>query len=187
MAKTFLKVHLNYKHWERANLRVKNTKIYENSYRKIEANEVSFLGEVVFEDFLNKNSVLFKDDRISTKHDYTINNSITLDVKTKDRTVLPKKHYDNSVPLYNHDHQRPDFYYFISLLRDKNSNLQNISRFTHAFILGGIDLHTLEEKGKHWKKNQIDPSNNTKFWTDCINVSMDLLIDNRDMIKVFKN
>ena len=100
---------------------------------------------------------------------------------------MPKKHFDNSVPLYNHSHQRPDYYYFISLLRNSSDKSKNIRRFTHAFILGGIDLNTLEKKGKHWKKDEIDPSNGTKFWTDCINVSMELLLDNREMIGIFKS
>ena len=58
----------------------------------------------------------------------------------------------------NHNKNELNFYYFISLFREKNSEIKDISKFSHAFILGGIDLCTLEEKGTHWKKNQIDPS-----------------------------
>lgn len=186
MAKTYKQVILNTIHWDAASDRVENSKIFKYSHRKKEANQVGYLGEVVFEEFLKKNKINFIDDRKKTTHDYSIGDSLTLDLKTKDRTVRPKKFFDNSVPLYNHEHQRPRYYYFISLLRDRSDRSKHIKRFTHAFILGGIDIVTLEKDGKHWKKDQIDPSNGTKFWTDCINVSMEQLIGNNEMLKIFK-
>ena len=185
MADTYKQVILSDIHWTETNNRVNKTKIYENSHRGRQANQVGFLGEVVFEEFLGKYKIKFIDDRQKTTHDYIINNDITLDLKTKDRTVKPKKDFDNSVPLYNHQHQRPKYYYFISLLRDKHNKSEDIERFTHAFILGGIDIVSLEKGGKHWKKGEIDYSNGTKFWTDCINVKMDQLMDNNNMIKIF--
>ena len=105
-------------------------------------------------------------------------------MKTKDRTAKPKKHYDNSVPLYNHSHQRPNYYYFISLLRKSHDNSDSIRRFSQAFIVGGIDLETLEKIGTRWKAGETDLRNGTKFWTDCINVSMEQLIDNQYMIEI---
>ena len=51
--------------------------------------------------------------------------------------------------------------------------------------MGGIDIATLERHGKYWEKDQVDPSNGTKFWTDCINVNMMQLIDNHEMITIF--
>ena len=185
MAKTYKPVILNSNHWDAASERVEKSKIFKNSHRKKEANQVGYLGEVVFEAFLKYNQINFIDDRKKTTHDYTISDSLTLELKTKDRTVKPEKHFDNSVPLYNHGHQRPHYYYFISLLRDRADKSKHITRFTHAFILGAIDIVTLEKDGKHWKKGQIDASNNTQFWTDCINVSMEQLIDNNEMLKFF--
>lgn len=185
MAKNYKQVTLNSSHWDAAYDRVENSKIFKNSHRKKEANQVGYLGEVVFEEFLKNNTINFIDDRKETTHDYSISDSLTLDLKTKDRTVKPLKHFDNSVPLYNHEHQRPLYYYFISLLRYRSDKSKYITRFTHAFILGGIDIATLEKEGKNWKKDQVDPSNGTKFWTDCINVSMEQLIDNNEMLKIF--
>jgi len=186
VATSYRQVILNNSHWDEASERVENSKIFSNSHRKKEANQVGCLGEVVLEEFLENNKIKFIDDRKKTTHDYVVSDSLTLDLKTKDRTVKPLRHYDNSVPLYNHEHQRPLYYYFISLLRDKTDKSKSITRFSHAFIMGGIDIVTLEKEGKTWKKNQVDPSNNTKFWTDCINISMDQLIDNKDMLKIFK-
>ena len=185
MADTYLRKVLEERHWILASERVDNSPIYENSHRKKSANQVGFLGEVVIEEFFRENGVNFSDEREKTTHDYLINGNITLDVKTKDRTVRLKKDYDNSVPLYNHSHQRPDYYYFISLLRNRSDNSECIRRFTEAYLVGGIDLETLERIGKHWKKGEIDTRNGTEFWTDCINVSMEQLINNRDMIEIF--
>ena len=49
---------------------------------------------MVFEEFLEKFKIKFIDDRQKTTHDYIINNDITLDLKTKDRTVKPKKNFE---------------------------------------------------------------------------------------------
>lgn len=184
MARTFIKMTLSKEHWNLASERVESSKIFHNSHRKKEANQVGFLGEVVLEDFFTSRGVKFVDDRDKTTHDYLINGSITLDLKTKDRTVAPTLLYDNSVPLYNHDHQRPDYYYFISLLRNKLDRSEDINRFTDAYIVGGIDFDSLEETGTHWKKDQVDMTNGTKFWTDCINISMEALINNNEMLRI---
>ena len=154
------------------------------SHRKEEGNQVGCLGEVVFESLLKNKGIAFIDDRQSTKHDYIVN-GYTVDVKTKDRTVRPLKHFDNSVPAYNHEHQRPNYYYFISLLRDKLVPTNSIRRFTYAFIVGGIDIGVLDERGTRWKAGDVDPSNGTKFWTDTININMGFLLENKTMINIF--
>ena len=168
---------MNEHHGEMAEERVNNSKIFENSHRKREANQVGFLGEVVLEQFFTNEKIEFVNHTHETTHDYFIKQKYTLDLKTKDRTVIPKITFDNSVPLYNHAHQRPDFYYFISLLRERKNRSRKINRFTHAFILGGIDIKTLELVGRIWRAGQVDTANGTKFWTDCINISMKELID----------
>lgn len=81
--------------------------LFENSRRKREANLVGCIGEVVFESFLHRHGIDFRDHRESARHDYVVG-GLSIDVKSKDRTALPERHFDNSVPLYNHEHQRPD-------------------------------------------------------------------------------
>jgi hypothetical protein len=121
-------------HWNKALERVEGLPIYEGSHRGVQGNEVGCLGEIVIEAFFKEHDVVFKDDRNSTTHNYTINEKYTLDVKTKDRTVPPRSNYDCSVPLYNHEHQRPDYYYFVSLFRDKKYKDGNdIGRF-YVFV-----------------------------------------------------
>lgn len=185
MAQTYRKKVIQPYHLELAIKRVEKAPIYKLSHRKKEANEVGFLGEILFEEFLKQNNIKFSDERISTKYDYIINNAISVDLKTKDRTVVPKIYYDNSVPLYNHDHQRPDYYYFISLFRNKDDKSKNITRFKEAYILGGISITNLEKYGKKWKAGETDQSNGTKFWTACINVNMKQLENNSKMLELF--
>jgi len=182
---SYTSITLNDYFWDTAIERVKESPIYDGSHRGKQANEVGFLGEIVAEAWFNKHRLLFQDDRSKTTHDYILNKKITLDVKTKDRTVIPRTNFDNSVPLYNHNHQRPDYYLFISLLRDKQFDDDDIRRFKKAFIVGSIDIETLESTGKTWKAGEIDPSNKTKFWTDCINIPMDKLIPLNKTIKIF--
>ena len=160
---------------------------YEYSHRKLQANFVGCIGEIVMGDFFEQKGIQFTDDRHNTTHDFLVSNCLTIDVKTKDRTVRPQRNYDNSVPLYNHEHQRPDYYYFVSLLRDKNRPDSDVYRFSHAFIVGGLDIATLEAKGRVWQENEIDPDNGTKFWTSCINVSMADLLSNKEMLSIFRS
>ena len=80
-----------------------------------------------------------------------------------------------------------DYYYFVSLLRDKQYEAgDDIRRFKEAFICGGKDLQSLEREGKQWNAGETDPSNGTTFWTACINVHMGQLICNNDMITRLK-
>lgn len=168
-------------------MRAKSLPTFHGSHRGSQANIVGSIGEVVFEKFLFWHSVDFVDQRHNTKHDYIIGKNLTLDVKTKDRTVAPQIYFDNSVPIYNHEHQRPNYYFFVSLLRDESVRISSIHRFKKAFLLGGIDLETLDREGNHWNAGQVDPSNGTKFWTACINVSIRTLLSCGDMLDIFKN
>lgn len=173
--------------WDSANKRLKNIPVFEGSHRGYAANEVGVIGEIIAEDWFKRTGIIFDDHRDKTTHDYLISDRYTLDVKTKDRTCMPKLSFDNSVPLYNHSHQRPDYYMFISLLRDTSYDPADIERFREAFIVGVIDFEGLEKHGVMWRAGDIDSTNGTKFWTDCINVRMDVLTPLRDIIQVWKS
>jgi hypothetical protein len=160
--------------------------ILEGSHRRQQANEVGLLGEVIIEEFFDEHGINYQDERTRTTHDYTMQNGVTVDVKTKERTVRPQAHYDNSVPLYNHAHQRPDFYYFVSLMRHSRQSTTDLERFSEAHILGALSLRRLEQVGKYWKAGTTDPRNGTTFWTDCLNVSMAQLLENTEMTRIFK-
>lgn len=185
MAYYYRQVDLTPEILEQAEERASQLPIYERSHRGLPANIVGCIGEVVFQKFLVRNQIPFEDLTNRTDLDYIISGEISVDVKTKDRTVLPQRHFANSVPLYNHDHQRPDYYYFVSLLRDRRNLSDDASRFKKAFLMGGIDIGTLEHDGERKEAGETDP-NGTTFWTPCINVSMEQLISNAEMLKIFK-
>lgn len=159
-----------------ATSRAANLPIFENSHRAAAANLVGCIGEIAFEKLLEWAGIPFEARLDQTTEDYALRNGLTIDVKTKDRTVRPKSDYDNSVPLYNHSHQRPDFFFFVSLLRDKSAPPANASRFTHAFMVGGMSYEGMQTEGTVWRAGETDQRNGTKFWTDCLNVSMSQLL-----------
>jgi hypothetical protein len=170
----------------RAEERAKALPIFDYSHRAFEANLVGSIGEVVFEMFLDRHGIPFRDVTWSTERDYVVANGISVDVKTKDRTVYPRADYDNSVPIYNHDHQRPDYYYFVSLVRDAGAAAGDPRRFKAACILGAIDQERLDRQATRWEAGQTDPRNGTTFWTACLNVGMADLRSNAEMIALFK-
>jgi hypothetical protein len=92
----------------------------------------------------------------------------TIDVKTKDRTVYPLGCYDCSVPLYNHEHQRPERFVFVSLFREKGNNGERIERFIKAYIVGWCTLEQVD-RGEVWAQGDVD-TNGIEFWTACKNV-----------------
>lgn len=143
--------------------------VYAGSHRKGAANEVGALGEVVFESFLAGHGIPFT-PRYATTDDLELFGA-TADVKTKDRTVRPQPHHECSVPLYNHEHQRPSFYVFVSLLRDRKAAVPGIERFTCAYLLGWASLKQVDS-GKRWEAGEVDPENGTQFWTACLNLAI---------------
>lgn len=172
--------------YKMAEERASKQEVFERSHRGEEANEVGCLGEAVAEYWMNKRGITFTSQLEKTTHDYLISDSLTLDVKTKDRTVAPKENYDNSAPMYNHAHQRPDYFLFISLERKRADKKGNIRRFHTAYIMGSISYHELDRVGIPFFKDEADWRNNTKFWTDCLNVEMWQLIPLNETVHIFK-
>ena len=185
MEENFYKVELGSYHWELGKERSDGMPILNKSHRGREANQVGCLGEVLIEEFFTTHVVRFKDKRKEYTHDYNINQRFFLDVKTKDRTVAPRLYYENSVPVYQMGYQKPDFYYFVSLYRDRETDGTDIRRFKEGYIVGGINRNKLFKVGKLWEKGSTDESNGTHFWTDCINIKMSDLIPNDSMINIF--
>lgn len=187
MANGYRRVLLTEELLARAEERAKSLPIFDYSHRAYDANLVGSIGEIVFEMFLDHHGVPYRDDTWSTKRDYIVGNDISVDVKTKDRTVYPRADYDNSVPMYNHDHQRPNYYYFVSLVRDPGIATDDPRRFIAACLLGAIDQERLETQSRRWEAGETDDRNGTKFWTSCLNVAMCDLYSNADMLSIFKS
>lgn len=183
---SFTRVTITEEVFKKAELRAKTQVVFENSHRQEEANEVGCLGEMIAERWMQKENIEYEPELDKTTHDYIVGKNITIDVKTKDRTVVPKSNYDNSAPLYNHEHQRPDYFLFISLQRDKNSKSKDLRRFRTAYIVGSISYKELDKIGIPFLENEKDWRNGTKFWTDCLNIEMWQLVSINETIKLFK-
>lgn len=144
----------------------------DQSMRGMQASQVGALGELVGIRLLRERKVLFT-EVFSTQYDVAFiqeGRSRTMEFKTKERTVPPELDFDCTIPLYNHEHQKPDYYFFISLL--SNGKSDDINRFTKAYILGVITLGELESVGVRWEAGQVDKRNQWSPTIDCINVKV---------------
>lgn len=168
--------------WRQAQDRADGMPIYGNSHREKAANQVGALGEVAVERLLAVHSIPFE-QAYETTQDLIVHGQ-TIDVKTKDRTVRPLPGYECSVPLYNHDHQRPDIFIFVSLQRDRGDDRITIDRFRRAFVVGWCTLAAIDS-ARVWRAGETDPANGTKFWTDCKNIYIKDLRPMSELLKMF--
>lgn len=144
----------------------------KDSMRGMQANQVGALGELVGMRYLRDRLVSF-DEVFSTEYDIRLRRHYsdkTLEFKTKERTVAPLESYECTVPVYNHAHQRPDYYFFISLQSSGKSD--DIRRFQAAHILGMISLQNFEAKATQWNPGDIDTDNNWRPSIQCLNVKV---------------
>ncbi len=163
-----------------------------------EANIIGCLGEYIIEDWMRSNDIFFNDEREETTHDYRLLNGETFDVKTKDRTFPMRRTYACSISDYNAEHQRPKYYFFVSLQRDDpkkdkkdKKNIENhenndIRRFHTAFIVGGVRRSYFKKHSVGWKVGQIDPSNNWPVGMDCHNLDANKVQSPQNVIKKLK-
>lgn len=95
---------------------------------------------------------------------------ITLEVKSKDRTVVPDMTFEASVANYN-PNQKADCYVFTSLLRDKSTG-----RYTHCYLMGMIDKHRYFKDATFLRKGDIVDTNNFVVRANCYNLPYSQLI-----------
>lgn len=139
------------------------------------------------ENWLKSNNIGFIDERCETTHDYSlINSTKTFDVKTKDRTVPFKSSYECTVPIYNHQHQKPTYYIFVSLERSKDNQKLDISRFHTAYIVGGLNQKQLEKFARKLHAGDIDTLNGMEVKMDCLNVYGHQVTAPQEVIKKWK-
>jgi len=142
---------------------------FNHSMRGTDANLLGTLGEIITLKYLNNNKINTELD-LQYNHDLLIENDITADVKTKERTVPPQLHYDCTIPEYNHHVQRPDIFIFVSLHANKKK--QNLERFHTAYLLGFITMEKFEKIAQKWDPTMTDHSNNWKPTISCRNIQI---------------
>lgn len=158
--------------------------LLRGSHRGADANLVGAIGEACFMRLCAEHGLECLDDSAAqTQYDFRVGRW-RVEVKTKDHTVPPRRGYACSVPAYVIDHQRPDFFYFVSLLRDRAA--EGPQRFVRAFMLGGLDAESFVRIGRRWEAGQTDPANATKFWTAVVNVPADRLAPNYAVFRFLK-
>ena len=165
-----------------AEKRIEDVPILKNSIRGKEANFIGSIGEVLFESFIQEQGLpLEKEEGEQEKynHDFVIDGKFKVDVKTKDRSVVPKPYYDCSVFQETLDHQKPDFFYFISLLKKGGV-------FTEGYLLGATSLPNLHEEGEEWKEGEIDARNGKLIRHSCVSIEIKNLISNDEFITTLK-
>jgi len=154
----------------RALRRMASWPTYKKSMRGTAANEVGALGEIVALEYLSQLPVTIEDAQ-QINHDIIVNGR-TIDIKTKERTVKPKPHYECSVPQYLNGIQTPDYYLFVSLL---SNGTQSINRFTKAWILGSLPHDAFHQQATLWTPNDTDTRNNWKATIPVWNVPISAL------------
>jgi len=164
-----IEVKLDEAIFTQAEHRLKTLPIYKKSHRKNGANQTGVIGEIVAERWLTSQGVFYTEDK-TTQYDLRLLNGETIDVKTKERRVMPRQSFDCSVAMYNKDFQRPDYYLFVSLRRDPKADSRDLRRFTHAYIIGAVNQAQLEAKGRLIPKDTEDSDNHMVNWTDMMNI-----------------
>ena len=73
------------------------------------------------------------------------------------------------------DHQDPDYFYFISLLKKGGV-------FTDGYLLGAIDTPNLLIRGETWKAGEVDARNGKTIRVDCVSIEIKNLINDYEFI-----
>lgn len=160
-----------------AQARADATPELRRSMRGAQGNEVGAMGELVAMRYLDAQAVLYLDEG-KVNHDLRTAHG-TMDVKTKERTVVPKPHYDCAVPDYVGDAQKPDWYLFVSLLSDGS---KGCGRFTRGWVLGTIRREQFYEQASEWRPENVDASNGWKPTIRCWNVPVSALRPPRPLV-----
>lgn len=149
-------------HW------AQSSPIYKRSHRGEKGNLIGALGERVLSSWLDRARI----EHLRTNEvgsDFSVKSNdgrfVTVEVKTKDRTVAPQPHYDVSVPEYVYAQQSPNFYVFVSLQRRKEQDIKDVR---DAFLVGFIDRNTFDEY-KRLETRGPKP-NGANFFTNAWNM-----------------
>jgi hypothetical protein len=143
---------------------------YRRSMREQAANEVGALGEIVALTYLGHLPVEVVDAG-EIGHDLVVDGK-TVDVKTKERTVPPKLHYECSVPDYLDGVQVPDLYMFVSLLSVGRGGME---RFRRAWVLGTLPHAEFHAMASHWTPDMLDGRNGWRATIPVRNVPISAL------------
>ena len=148
------------------------------------ANYVGCLGEIVIESWLTLRGIYFVYEGAKKLPDYRVmykGGEMVVEVKTKDRTVVPKRHYAATIPADQLARQHPDWFVFVSLFRPRGSQIDDPYRFTEAYIVGAF--HGAEYKSKAQLLRAGDQDDGMTILKDCYNLPISYLFNADDMVQ----
>jgi hypothetical protein len=103
--------------------------------------------------------------RIVDGYDYDLlYNGLTIDVKTKRRTVHAEPHYEASIADWNPD-QSCDLYYFVSVV------VTDTDAYHTADLCGYLSPDAYHNRATFHEQGDRDPDNNFEFTADCWNLA----------------
>ena len=147
--------------------------VLRRSHRERRANLIGMLGEELVKYWLSLEGF---NSRVvgEIDHDMEIElgagKLVHVDIKTKDRTVIPDPKHEATVPAYVYDKQEPDYYVFVSLLREKG---EGDIVFKRAFVVGAISRSDFDKK-KYFVEKGNKP-NGANFFCDAWNINISSL------------
>ena len=137
--------------------RAKTLPLLNNSIRKGKGAVVAYIGEELVK------KILGGEIRDTYDYDIVYGDNIKVDVKTKERTVAPKEHYNCTVADFN-TKQNCDEYAFVSVLGDHSA----------AWYLGKISKEDFYKEATFYKEGELDPDSppgrDFYFKADCYNI-----------------
>ena len=141
----FYKVEIDAELFNKAKARATSLPGYRANFKKhlqdqdgeLQAKIEGSIGELIFEKWLNDNSIAYMDARKNYSHDYFLGGTASrIEVKTKLRTVEPPKpHYECSVSNYILETQSAGIYAFVSLTHNDTLEL-SADKYTNGYFVG---------------------------------------------------
>jgi hypothetical protein len=161
----FLRLPITPEDYEWANAAANDMGALRNSIREGEGNLTGFLGEALVRRAFSSGQTNTYDFDLTFSDD---DGAATFDVKTKDRTAVPRLNYQASVANFN-TRQKADFYCFVSLFRPDDDDR---TAFTYGFVCGIIPKAEYMERAVFRKKGEVDPTDprGWKIKADCWNL-----------------
>ena len=129
-----------------------------NSITRGTGNIAGFIGEEIAQIVLG--------GKLSNTYDYDLilDDGRTVDVKTKQTSVVPLETYDCSIAAFN-TKQDCDYYCFVRVKND----------YTVGWYLGVYNKHEYIKESSFMKKGDLDPSNGYVVRSDCYNLKINQL------------
>lgn len=149
--------------------------------------EIGCLGEIIFEQQLKLHNIPrdhWSNDN-TTALDYTVR-GIKIEIKSKDRNFAPQLNFACTVSKYVAEHQKVDYYYFVSFQKTENSppGRGGIQWPHTAHLVGASSKNFFKRHSVFLREGDKDgPKNTIKF--DCYNIYVEHTIANIGfMVKV---